>query len=102
MVKSLAQAPTPTSGQTQTFNTLSTNEIIACLHSGTIAAQTFVLPSDANSAIGQELVIFSRAAITAVTLTANGNTIYGAAFSTVAASGIYRIRKVAASTWVRV
>lgn len=101
-VLAIVQAPTPTTGQTQTFNTLSKNETIACLHSGTIAAQTFVLPSDANSAIGQELVIFSRAAITAVTLTANGNTIYGAAFSTVAASGIYRIRKVASSIWVRV
>ena len=102
VVKSLAQAPTPTTGQTQTFNTLSKNETIACLHSGTIAAQTFVLPSDANSAIGQELVIFSRAAITAVTLTANGNTIYGASFTSIAASGIYRIRKVASSIWVRV
>ena len=101
-VLAIVQAPTPTTGQTQTFNTLSKNETIACLHSGTIAAQTFVLPSDANSAIGQELVIFSRAAITTVTLTANGNTIYGAAFTTVAASGIYRIRKVASSIWVRV
>jgi len=98
----LTQTPTPTTGQTQTFNTSSANEIIACLHSTTISAQTFVLPSDANSAIGQELVIFSRAAITTVTLTTNGNTIYGAAFTTVAASGIYRIRKVAASAWVRI
>ena len=101
-VLAIVQAPTPTTGQTQTFNTLSKNETIACLHSGTIAAQTFVLPSDANSAIGQELVIFSRAAITTVTLTANGNTIYGASFTSIAASGIYRIRKVASSIWVRV
>lgn len=98
----VVQAPTPTTGQTQTFNILSKDETIACLHSTTIAAQTFVLPSNANSTIGQELVIFSRSAITAVTLTANGNTVYGASFTTIAASGIYRIRKVAASAWVRV
>jgi len=101
MLSTATQAPTPTTGQTQTFNTSSNNELIACLHSGTIGAQTFVIPTDGNSTIGQELSIFSRAAITTVTLTTNGNTIYGPAFSTVAAGGNYRIRKVAASTWVR-
>ena len=75
--------------------------MIACLHSGTIAAQTFVVPTDGNSAISQELSIYSRAALTTVTLNANSNTIYGAAFTTIAAHGNYRIRKVAASTWVR-
>lgn len=101
MLTTATQTPTPTTGQTQTFNTSSNNELIACLHSSTIAAQTFVIPTNANSTIGQELSIFSRAAITTVTMTANGNTIYGPAFSTVAAGGNYRIRKVSASTWVR-
>lgn len=97
----VVQTPTPTTGQTQTFNTSSDSELIACLHSGTIAAQTFVIPADGNSAIGQELMVFSRGAITTVTLTANSNTIYGQAFTTIAGSGVYRIRKIAASTWVR-
>lgn len=57
--------------------------------------------SDGNSSIGQELSIFSRAAITTVTMTTNSNTIYGAAFTTIAAAGVWRIRKIAASTWVR-
>jgi len=97
----LTQTPVPTAGQTQTFNTTSNNELIACLHSGTIASQTFVVPADGDSAVGQELTIYSRAAITAITMTANGNTIYGAAFTTIATHGVYRIRKVDASKWVR-
>lgn len=101
MLSTATQTPTPTTGQTQTFNTSSNNELIACLHSATIAAQTFVIPADASSVVGQELTIFSRAAITTVTLTTNSNTIYGSALTTFAAAGVYLIRKVAASTWVR-
>ena len=97
-----AQFPTPTTGQTQTFNILKKGELIACNHVATIAAQTFVFPTDANSAIGQELRIFSRSIITTVTLTLNANTIVGLALTTLPANGNAAWRKVAASTWVRI
>ena len=96
------QFPTPTTGQTQTFNTTKKNELIACNHVATIAAQTFVFPTDSNSQVGQELRIFSRSIITAVTLTLNSNTLIGLALTTLALNGNVAWRKVAASTWVRI
>ena len=99
---SVVQFPTPTTGQTQTFNALSKDELIACNHSATIAAQTFVFPSNANSQIGQEIRIFSRSIITTVTLTTTGLTMLGTALTTFAANGNVAWRKVAASTWVRI
>ena len=96
------QFPTPTTGQTQTFNTARRSELIACNHAATIAAQTFVFPTDANSAIDQELRIFSRNIITVVTLTLNSNTILGLALTTLPLNGNVAWRKVSASTWVRI
>lgn len=98
----VAQFPTPTTGQTQTFNTARKSEIIACNHTATIAAQTFAFPTDANSAIAQELRIFSRNIITTVTLTLNSNTILGLALTTLPLNGNVAWRKVGASTWVRI
>ena len=98
----VVQFPTPTTGQTQTFNTAKKGELIACNHTATIAAQTFVFPTDANSAIGQELRIFSRSIITTVTLTLNANTILGLALTTLPANGNVAWRKVGASTWARI
>lgn len=98
----VAQLIVPTTGQTQTFNVLKKDELIACNHVATIAAQTFVFPSDANSQTGQELRIFSRSIITAVTLTTTGLTILGAALTTMAANSNACWKKVAASTWARV
>ena len=91
----------PTTGQTQTFTTTKADQIIACNHVATIAAQTFVFPTDANSRIGQELRIFSRSIITTVTLTLNSNTIIGTALTTLPANGNVAWIKVGASTWAR-
>lgn len=92
----------PTTGQTQTFNTTKVSQLIACNHVATIAAQTFVFPTDANSAIGQELRIFARSIITAVTLTLNSNTILGLALTTLPLNGNVCWKKVTASTWARI
>lgn len=98
----IATLVVPTTGQTQTFTTTKAWQIIACNHTATIAAQTFVFPVDANAAIGQELRIFSRSIITTVTLTLNSNTILGTALTTLPAAGNVAWRKVAASTWARI
>lgn len=98
----IATLVVPLTGQTRTFNTSKQWEIIACNHTATIAAQTFVFPVDANAAIGQELRIFSRSIITTVTLTLNSNTILGLALTTLPANGNVAWRKVSASTWARI
>lgn len=97
----LAQFPTPLTGQTLTYNTTKKSEVIACNHTVTIAAQTFVFPTDAQSIIGQELRLFARSIITTVTLTLNSNTILGLALTTLPVNGTVLWKKVATSTWVR-
>lgn len=94
--------PTPTTGQTQTFTTTKADHMIACNHIATIAAQTFVFPTDVNSVIGQELRIFSRSIITVVTFTLNGNTVIGLALTTLPVNGSAAWMKTAASNWVRI
>lgn len=94
----------PTTGQTQTFTTAANkpDHFIACNHVATIAAQTFVFPADASAAIGQELRIFSRSIITAVTLTLNSNTIIGLALATLPVNGNVAWRKVGTNLWARI
>lgn len=99
---SIVSLVVPATGATQTFTTAKANQLIACNHVATIAAQTFVFPTDANSAIGQELSIFSRNIITIVTLTLNSNTILGLALTTLPLNGNVAWRKVGTSTWARI
>ena len=98
----IVQNVAPATGATQTFNITKKNELIALTHAATIAAQTIVFPVDANSQIGQELRLFSRSIVTAITLTLNSNTIYGTALTTIPAFGNAAWRKVAANLWVRI
>lgn len=91
----------PTTGQTRTWNTLGKDELITLKHTGTIAAQTFVWPTDANSRIGQVLRIQSKAAVTTLTHTLNGNTL-DLTVTTIPAAGNLAWMKSAANEWTRI
>lgn len=91
----------PLTGQTSTFNVAKQNQTISLLHTGTIAAHTVVIPSDANSSIGQELTLFAKSIVTVLTVTATGLTIHGAPLTTLTAGQSVLWQKVSSATWVR-
>lgn len=67
---------------------------------GTIAALTYVFPSDANSQLGQVIEITSTQIVSTLTLTTSGLTIVGTAQTALAVNTPARFRKVKASTWL--
>lgn len=91
----------PVTGGTVTMNTGSLDEVFYLAPAGTLATQTFLFPANGSSAIGQRIHFFTTATLTAVTLSANGNTIKGT-LTTLTANGNAAFVKVAASTWARV
>jgi hypothetical protein len=93
---------TPTTGNTIDMNANGQSEFIYITPAGTLATLIIVFPADATSKIGQVESICSTQIITALTLTANSNTILGAALTAMVANTVYSWRKVAASTWQRV
>jgi hypothetical protein len=92
----------PLTGATINMNALSITETIYITPAGTIAALTVVFPTDANSALGQIERLISSQTVTALTLTANGNTILGTAVTAMVANQTYAWQKVAAATWNRI
>jgi UDP-3-O-[3-hydroxymyristoyl] glucosamine N-acyltransferase len=73
-----------------------------CLYltpAGTLATLTVTLPTEANSAIGQQVEIGTTQIITALTI--NGATNILGNVTTLAANGLVGFRKVAANTWLR-
>jgi hypothetical protein len=93
---------TPTTGTTVSATTTMADETIACNPAGTLAALTFALPSDGNSRTGQLSRFFSMQIITALTVTATGQTIKGtSSFTAFALDGSICYQKIAAATWAR-
>lgn len=92
---------TPLTGASLSFNTASLNEELYIVPAGTIAALTVVFPSDANSAIGQTLSLYSTQIVSTLTVTAAGLTLEGDAVTSLAANQPVSWTKVAASTWAR-
>lgn len=69
---------------------------------GAFAAGTIKLPSKASSLDGQEVVVNTTQAITALTIDGNGSTVTGAP-TTLAANAFFRLRYDAVmSTWYRI
>ena len=89
-------------GSTINTNTSGVDETIFLDHSSTAAASTIVFPTDATSVVGQTLRVFARSAVTALTVTSTGLTLYGTAVTALTASQCVEWQKVAASTWIRV
>lgn len=69
---------------------------------GAFAAGTIKLPSNASSLDGQEVVVNTTQAVTALTVDGNGSTVTGAP-TTLAANAFFRLRYDAVmSTWYRI
>ena len=77
------------------------DETVYLAHTSTASAATFVFPSSANSVTGQVLRIFSKSAVTTLTVNTNSNTLVGAAVSSLTANQSGAWQKVAAGTWAR-
>lgn len=97
----LITTSTPLTGATVTASNAKADETVIITPAGTIAALTFVFPSDTNSRIGQQITLQSSQIVTTLTLTKGGQTITDPAGTALAANVPQRWIKTAASTWVR-
>jgi len=77
------------------------DETVFLDHGTTAATATFVFPTNANSVTGQMLRLFSKSAVTALTVTSTGLTLNGAALTALTANQSVVWQKVAANTWIR-
>jgi hypothetical protein len=93
---------TPLTGASISANASGQNEIQYFAPAGTLAALTYVFPTDANSRIGQSITLFSTHIVTTLTVTSAGLTLVGTALTAIAVNTPYTWKKVAAATWIRV
>lgn len=98
---------TPTTGNTVSANDNHNGHTIYITPAGTLSALTIAFPSNAESELGQEVVIICTQTITTLTLSQQGGGGTFMGFSSGAAapdSGLWSMtyRKVAANTWARV
>jgi hypothetical protein len=70
---------TPSAGSTILASPSGLDETVFLDNSATLATLTFAFPTNANSYTGQILRIFSRSAVTALTVSSSGLTVYGTA-----------------------
>lgn len=77
------------------------DETVFLNHGSGATAATFVFPSTTNSVTGQTIRLFSREAVTTLTVTTNGNTLRGSSVTSLSANSSVAWQKVEASTWVR-
>jgi len=94
-------ASAPLTGASLGANANGQNEVQYIAPAGTIAALTYVFPTDANSRVGQSITLFSTHIVTALTITSAGLTLIGTALTAMAANTPYTWRKVATATWIR-
>ena len=99
--RAIVSVYTPAAGTTVSASPAGLDETVFLNHSATLATLTFAFPANANSYTGQILRIFARSAVTALTVTSTGLTIYGAALTSLAANGTASWQKVSATFWIR-
>ena len=92
---------TSVAGATITARPDGLDETVYLDHGTTAATSTFVFPANSNSVTGQTIRLFARSAVTALTVTSAGLTLYGAALTALTASQSVAWQKVAANTWIR-
>lgn len=97
----IVQPVTPLTGATVTATALGANETAYVTPAGTIAALTYVFPTDATSRIGQVLRLVSTQIVTALTVTSTSLTLVGTAVTALAVNTPVVYQKVAAATWLR-
>ena len=95
------QTATPTNGGTTVLTDAVNDAHLVCTPGGTIASHTFTMPTNANSRIGQRVVISTSAQITAITISGSGLTITKVATGLAAGASI-QLQKVASNVWRQV
>lgn len=93
---------TPVTTDTITASATKQNETVYLVPAGTIAAATFVFPTNANSRIGQVLRLVSTQIVTTLTVSSSGLTLQGTAVTALAVNTAVAWQKIAASTWMRI
>jgi hypothetical protein len=99
--RAIVSSYTPSSGATVSASPAGLDETVFLNNLATLATLTFAFPANNSSYTGQILRLFARSAVTALTISSSGLTIYGAALTTLAANGTASWQKVAANTWIR-
>lgn len=92
----------PVTTQIVGFRNRGEHEHIYVVPAATIAAMTIVFPPADQSRLFQVIRLTSHQIVTALTVSANGNTILGTAVTALAADTPVQWQKIAASTWVRI
>lgn len=98
----VTQYSAPASGFTVNINDTSLNIWLVITPLGALATGTIKLPTMTNCVMGQEMLISSTQAITALTINANGANIVGAPV-TLLAGAFFRLKfESVTGTWYRV
>jgi hypothetical protein len=85
------EAYVPTAGQTITVTDDGLDRWMKFIPAGTLATLTVTLPADENASDGQQILVTSTAAVTALTVNGNGATVNGAP-SSLSADGAFVLR----------
>ena len=105
--ESNTQTAVPTAGSTVQVTDASANVFLYIAPAGTLATLTIKLPTGSGSAVAvadkQEIKVFTTAAVTTLTIDANGATAVLGGPSSLAANGYFTLRYDAGtSNWLRV
>lgn len=93
---------TAVDGATITVRPDGLDETVFLNHTTTATAATFAFPTNPNSVTGQIVRLFSRSAVTTLTVTTPGSVVIrGAALTSLSANGSAAWQKVATDTWIR-
>lgn len=96
------EAYVPSAGQTITITDDGLPRWLKMIPGGTLATLTITLPADENASDGQEILVTSTEAITALTVNGNGATVNGAPTG-LTADGFFKLRYNSLDTaWYRV
>jgi hypothetical protein len=98
----IPQYAAPISGGTTSFNDNSFNTWLVLTPTATLASNTIRLPALANCVMGQEVLVTTTQAITALTINGNGSSVIGAPAG-LAAGGFFKLKfESVLDTWYRV
>lgn len=102
-IQDTIQSASPLTGTTVTGSTVtgSSDLDVYLTPAGTLATLTMAFPSDANSWIGQVLRVLTTQAVTALTVSGSGATIYGTAVTALTAGQVVSYKKLASNVWFR-
>lgn len=92
----------PAAGGSLSAGSSGIDETVVLNNTTTYATFTFTFPSTSNSVVGQIIRFFTRSAVTTLTVTLNGNSVYGAALPSGTTAGqSFAWQKIDGTNWIR-